>query len=74
MIARIDDIFGDLDSGGDMIAALPVHENETMRNAICKSIECSGIQATGEHWSALMDTIGPAPQAYIDSQTLAEQF
>jgi len=80
MAARLDDILGDLDSGGETIAALPVHESETMRHAICKSIDCNGIQATGEHWAAMLDTIGPVPQAYLDSikvifnQTIAEQF
>jgi len=80
MTARLDDILGNLDSGGETIAALPVYESETMRNAICKSIECNGTQATAEHWAALLDTIGPVPQTYFDSikvifnQTIAEQF
>jgi len=29
MTSTLDKILGDLDGGGDMIAALPVHENET---------------------------------------------
>ena len=66
---RLDWILDDPVGGGSM-AALPVTEDMTVRQAIRRSIDANGIQATGEHWAAVMDTIGPVPQAYLDSVKL----
>jgi len=42
-------------------------EVQTIRQAIRQSIDANGIQATGEHWAAVMDTIGPVPKLYLDT-------
>ena len=65
---RLDEIFGDC--GGESLAALPVEDHETIRQAIRHSISVSGIHATAEHWARIMDTIGQVPQAYLDSVKL----
>jgi len=53
--------------GGEDLAALPVSDDQTIRQAIRQSIDANGIQATGEHWAAVMDTIGPVPKLYLDT-------
>jgi len=53
--------------GGEDLAALPVSDDQTIRQAIRHSIDANGIQATGEHWAAVLDTIGPVPKLYLDT-------
>jgi len=76
---RLDWILGS-PFGGEDLAALPVSDDQTIRQAIRRSIDANGIQATGEHWAAVLDTIGPVPQLYLDTvkvifnQEVAECF
>ena len=53
--------------GGDNIAALPITDDATIRSAVHHSIETNGMEQTGEHWAAVLDTIGPVPQLYLDT-------
>ena len=53
--------------GGEDLAALPVSDDQTIRQAIRHSIDANGIQATGEHWAAVIETIGPVPKLYLDT-------
>ena len=77
MIDRLDEI---LEGCGADIAALPYSDHDTIRQAVRHSIEENGIHATGEHWAAVLDTIGPAPKEWVDTvkivfnQEVAECF
>jgi len=57
-LQRLDDIFWDLDSGGDTIAALPITYNELIRHTVFSSVELHGIHATAEHWANVLEATG----------------
>jgi len=57
-VQRLDDILGNLDSGGDIIAALPITDNELIRHAVFSSVELHGIHATAEHWANVLEATG----------------
>ena len=78
---RLDWILSENSLGSDSaLAALPHSDHDTIRQAVRRSIEASGIHATGEHWAAVLDTIGPAPKEWVDTvkivfnQEVAECF
>jgi len=65
---RLDWILGDDSLGSDSaLAALPITESETIREAVLHSVAVSGIHATQEHWARVLDTIGPVPSAEVDA-------
>jgi len=66
MSSRLDEIMSD-PLGGEHLAALPVTDDQTIRQAIRHSIATNGIHNAGEHWAAVLDTIGPVPKAHLDT-------
>jgi len=65
---RLDFILGEDSLGSDSaLAALPVSDSETIREAVLHSVALHGIHATQDHWARVLDTIGPVPNAEIDS-------
>ena len=65
---RLDFILGDDSLGGDSaLAALPISDSETIREAGLHSVAIHGIHATQDHWARVLDTIGQVPNAEIDS-------
>ena len=64
---RLEFILGDDSLGGNTLAALPISDSETIREAVLHSVAVHGIHATQDHWARVLDTIGPVPNAEVDS-------
>ena len=65
---RLDWILGDNSLGSDSaLAALPIAENESIREAVLHSVAVSGIHATQEHWARVLDMLGSVPSAELDA-------
>ena len=77
---RLEWLLGDYSPSGGALAALPVTESETIREAVLHSVAVSGIHATQEHWARVLDTLGSVPSAELDAvrvvfnQTIGDCF